>query len=143
MTPLLLIFVMMDIPAGPGKDATIKYCSECHSIEQAVSLRQGRQGWSATLEKMTGMGAKVPAESSDTILAYLAKNFGADAPIQIHVNTASAVDLDSLLLLRRAESRAVIQYRTEHGDFKSLDDLHKVPGVDPKKIDAKKDLIVF
>jgi competence protein ComEA len=139
----LTFLLMLDIPAGAGKEATLKYCADCHSIEQAVSLRQGKQGWTATMEKMAGMGADVPADSYDSILRYLAKNFGEDAPIQIKVNKASAVDLESLLLLKRSESAAVIHYRAEHGDFKSLDDLRKVPGVDFKKIEAKKDLIVF
>ena len=135
--------VLADIPAGPGKDLTVKYCANCHSAEQAVSLRQGREEWAGTIEKMVGMGAKIPDESYDAILGYLAKHFGADAPLPIKVNKASAVDLESLLLLKRSEAAAIIQYRTEHGDFKSIDDLRKVPGVDFKKIEAKKDLLVF
>jgi len=135
--------VRADIPAGAGKDATIKYCSDCHSIEQAVSLREGAEEWKATVEKMVGMGAKIPDDSYDVIVGYLAKHFGADAPLPIRVNKASAVDLESLLLLKRSESAAIIQYRTEHGNFKSIEDLRKVPGVDFKKIEAKKDLLVF
>jgi competence protein ComEA len=132
-----------DIPAGAGKDSTVKYCSECHSIEQAVSLRQGPEEWKATLDKMAGMGAKVPSENYDEILGYLTKHFGADAPLPIRVNKASAVDLESLLLLKRSEARAIVEYRAGHGDFKSIDDLRKVQGVDFKKIEAKKDLLVF
>jgi competence protein ComEA len=37
----------------------------------------------------------------------------------------------------------MIKYRTDHGDFKSIEDLGKVPGLDFKKIEAKKDLLVF
>ena len=140
---LVAIGICADIPAGAGKDATVKYCSDCHSIEQAVSLRQGAEEWKATLEKMTGMGAKVPDEGYASILGYLTSHFGADAPLPIRVNKASAVDLESLLLLKRSEAAAIIQYRTEHGDFKSIDDLRKVQGVDFKKIEAKKDLLVF
>jgi competence protein ComEA len=136
-------FALADVPNGPGKDATIKYCATCHSIEQAVSLRQGREEWAGTLEKMAGMGAKIPDESYDAILGYLTKHFGPDAPVQIHINTVSAVDLESLLLLKRSESAAIIQYRTEHGNFTAIDDLKKVPGLDFKKIEAKKDLLVF
>jgi competence protein ComEA len=136
-------FVLADIPAGPGKDVTLKYCGTCHSVEQSLSLRQGQAGWAETIEKMVGMGAKIPDESYDAILGYLTKHFGADAPIQIRVNKASAVDLESLLLLKRSEAAAILQYRGDHGDFKSIDDLRKVQGVDFKKIEAKKDLLVF
>jgi competence ComEA-like helix-hairpin-helix protein len=132
-----------DIPAGPGKEATIKYCGDCHSIEQAVSLRQGPEEWKATIDKMAGMGAKIPDDSYSAVLGYLSKHFGADAPIPIRVNKASAVDLESLLLLKRSEAKAIIEYRAGHGNFKSIDDLRKVQGVDFKKIEAKKDLLVF
>jgi competence protein ComEA len=136
-------FVRADIPAGPGKDATLKYCATCHSAEQAVSLRQGQEEWAGTIEKMVGMGAKVPDDSYDPILTYLTKHFGADAPLPVKVNKASAVELESLLLLKRSEAAAILQYRAEHGDFKTIDDLRKVPGVDFKKIEAKKDLLIF
>jgi competence protein ComEA len=142
MGPLLLL-MLVDVPGGVGKEPTIKYCSTCHSIEQAVSLRQGKEDWAGTIEKMVGMGAKIPDDSYDAIIGYLTKNFGADAPLQIRVNKASRVDLESLLLLKRSEATAIVQYRTDHGEFKSMDDLRKVPGIDFKKIEAKKDLIVF
>lgn len=135
--------VFADIPAGPGKDATVKYCATCHSAEQAVSLRQGEEDWAATIDKMVGMGAKIPDDSYSPILTYLSKHFGPDAPLPIKVNKASAVELESLLLVKRPEAAAIIQYRTEHGDFKTIDDLRKVPGLDFKKIEAKKDLLVF
>lgn len=143
LVAVMSVVVRADIPAGAGKDVTLKYCATCHSPEQAVSLRQGPEEWAATIEKMVGMGAKIPDDSYNAILGYLTKNFGADAPVQIRINKASAVDLESLLLLKRSESAAILQYRAEHGNFKSLDDLRKVPGVDFKKIEAKKDLIVF
>jgi competence protein ComEA len=143
MRLLIFITIIAEIPAGPGKTETLKYCGTCHSPEQSVSLRQGKEEWAGTIEKMVGMGAKIPDESYDAILGYLTKHFGADAPVQIHVNTASAVDLESLLLLKRSEAAAMIQYRTDHGDFKTMDDLKKVPGLDFKKIEAKKDLLVF
>jgi competence protein ComEA len=134
---------LADMPAGAGKDVTVKYCAICHSAEQAVSLRQGQEEWGATIEKMVGMGAKIPDDSYQPILTYLTKHFGADAPLPIKVNKASPVELESLLLVKRSEAAAIIQYRTDHGDFKTIDDLKKVPGLDFRKIEAKKDLLVF
>ncbi len=142
-TLLFAAFAQADIPPGPGKEAVVKYCATCHSAEQAASLRQGQREWAATIEKMVGMGAKIPDDSYDAILGYLNAHFGADAPLPIKVNTASAVDLESLLLLKRSEAKAIIEFRTEHGNFKSIDDLKKVSGLDFKKVEAKKDLLVF
>ena len=40
-----------------------------------------------------------------------------------------------------SEAAAVIQYREKHGRFKTLDDLKKVPGLDFKKIDSRRDFM--
>ena len=40
-------------------------------------------------------------------------------------------------------SSDLVKYRAEHGNFKSIDDLKKVPGIDPAKIEAKKDVLIF
>ena len=45
--------------------------------------------------------------------------------------------------LRRSQAAAIIEYRTKNGNFKSIDDLKKVPGIDPAKIDAKKDRLTL
>jgi competence protein ComEA len=37
----------------------------------------------------------------------------------------------------------VIEYRTKNGNFKSLEDLKKIPGVPFAKFEAKKDRLTF
>jgi competence protein ComEA len=59
------------------------------------------------------------------------------------VNKATASQLASGLGLTTAEAEAVIEYRKKNGDFKTIDDLKKVPEVDAKKLDAKKDRLAF
>ena len=89
------------------------------------------------------MGARGTDDELNAVLEYLSKNFPR-APVKpVDINTASAVDMESSLLLLRSEAAAVIQYRTEHGNFKSVDDLRKVPGLDFQKIEKNKDRIVF
>ena len=43
----------------------------------------------------------------------------------------------------RSQAAAIVRYRAEHGDFKSVEDLKKVPGVDAAKIEARKDRLSF
>ena len=57
-------------------------------------------------------------------------------------NTAPAIDLESVAGLLRKEAAALIAYRTKHGPCKTLEDLKKVPGVDFKKIDRRRDRLV-
>ncbi len=130
------------LPDGPGKAETERICKGCHELERAVSKRQDRDGWRATMNKMVTLGAKGDKDL-EVVFEYLAKNFpGEDAP-KINVNKATSIELESGLTLRRSQAAAVIQYRAKNGDFKSIEDFKKVPGLDPEKIEAKKDRIVF
>ena len=131
------------MPDGPGKEETQKICSACHDLEKSLSLRQDRAGWQKTLEKMLDFGAKATDQERDAVINYLVKNFPAEDVPKININKATAVELESGLSLKRSQATAIIQYRTQNGNFKTIEDLKKVPGVDLEKIEAKKDRIVF
>ncbi|MDF1692095.1 MAG: ComEA family DNA-binding protein [Zhongshania sp.] len=47
----------------------------------------------------------------------------------LDVNTASAEELQALKGIGEKRAAAIIQYRSEHGPFKSTEDLLKVPGI--------------
>ena len=64
------------LPDGPGKAETVRVCGKCHSLDQAVSLRQGQTGWKETITKMIGLGAEASDTEFAAILNYLAKNYG-------------------------------------------------------------------
>lgn len=131
------------LPEGYGKAATVRVCGKCHSPERAASLHQKRSAWEDTIVKMMKLGADGSNEEFEAILTYLSTHFGPEAPAPININKADAVDLEAGLLLLRSQAKAVIEYRTEHGDFKSLDDLRKVPGLDFQKVESKKSRLVF
>jgi competence protein ComEA len=143
IVPALYAATTTTLPDGPGKQVTIRVCGTCHSPEQAASLHQTRRQWEATISKMAGMGAKGTDDEFNAVLDYLSKNFAVVPAKPVDINKADAVDLESSLLLLRSEARAVIQYRAGHGDFKSLNDLRKVPGLDFRKIEKNKARIAF
>lgn len=132
-----------ELPDGPGKAETEKLCSQCHDIAKSVSLRQDRNGWGATITKMIGMGMEGSDEEYRASLEYLAKHFPAEELPPLNVNKARAIELESRLSLKRSEAAAVIRHRREHGDFQSIEDLKKVPGIDVAKIEAKRDIVTF
>jgi competence ComEA-like helix-hairpin-helix protein len=134
---------MAQLPEGPGREQTQRLCSECHELERSISLRQDRDGWKATLNKMISLGAQGIEEEFAVVLDYLSRNYPAQVLPPLNVNTAKAIDLEARLSLRRSEAAAVIEYRAKHGSFGAIDDLKKVPGVDPAKIDRKKDALIF
>lgn len=130
-------------PDLPGKAVALKMCSNCHEPERAESLRQGKDGWDATIASMVGRGMEISDTDYATVLEYFSKAFPAPEVPPLNINTASGIDLESALSLLRSEAAAVVAYRTKNGKFKSLDDLKKVTGVPFAKIEAKKDRIVF
>ncbi len=143
LTLLTTVAAYADLPPGPGRAATIRVCGRCHSPERAASLHQSHYGWEETITKMVKLGAQGSDDEFEAILEYLSKNFAREAPGPLNINKATAVDLEAGLLLRRSQAIEVVQYRAENGDFKSLDDLKKIPGIDFQKIEARKARIVF
>ena len=147
MKPLLVLLTaaacFAQLPDGAGRDVTIKVCSECHEIERAISLRQDRAGWQDTVAKMAGLGMTAKDSDLKIVVDYLSEHYPADAIPKLNVNKASAIELESALTLRRSQSAAVIEYRKEHGPFKSIEDLKKVPGIDAAKIESHKDRLAF
>jgi competence protein ComEA len=131
------------LPPGAGREETQKVCSTCHELERSVSLRQDRDGWKATLNKMMGMGAQGTVEEFAAVLEYLAATYPANGLPPLNVNTARAIDFESRLSLKRSEAALVIKYRTDHGAFKSIEDLKKVPGIEAAKIDMKRGSLVY
>jgi competence protein ComEA len=148
MAPALLIAWLAQaqtivLPEGIGQEETTKLCKTCHELAKSVSLRQDRAGWTATLRKMTAFGMKATDKELDLVLDYLSKHYPAEDVPKVNVNTATAIELESGLSLRRSQARALIAYREKNGDFKSLDDLKKVPLLDAARIEEKKDRIAF
>jgi competence protein ComEA len=92
---------------------------------------------------MIAFGMKGTEKEFTAVVEYLAKSFPAEEIPKINVNKAKAIELESGLSLKRSEAAAIIEYREKNGNFKSIEDLKKVPGVDAAKIEAKKDRLVF
>ncbi|HKQ87816.1 MAG TPA: helix-hairpin-helix domain-containing protein [Candidatus Acidoferrales bacterium] len=129
-------------PAGPGKDVFLQTCSSCHGPETVIGHNLDVGGWTDVLNQMIQNGAQGSDQDFSAILQYLATNFG-PMPAKVNVNKATAMNFRSWLGMPEKEAEAIVAYREQHGDFKSLDDLKKVPGVDANYIDSEKNLLTF
>jgi competence protein ComEA len=112
-------------------------CGACHTSNM-VSDKRTEAEWKETVEHMTSIGASGSDVQMEAVMRVLLRTL-----TKVNVNTATAAQLPMVLDINEATARAVVKYRAEHGDFKTLDDLKKVPGISAAKIDARKDRVVF
>jgi competence protein ComEA len=127
------------LPKGPGRETLLRVCGACHSAENVAGLAKTREEWGALVGEMAADGAQGTDDEFNEIVDYLAAHF----PKTINVNKATATDLATGLELSAKEADAIVHYREEKGSFKSVEDVERVPGVDAKKIEAKKDRLTF
>lgn len=52
----------------------------------------------------------------------------------VNINTASVEELDAVKTISPAKAKAIVEYRTNNGPFKSLDELKKVKGFGEKSV---------
>jgi competence protein ComEA len=129
------------LPDGPGKETFVSVCSLCHEPTTPFGKQWTRMEWELKVTEMLQEEPDVTREERAAIVDYLAANFKPGG--KIYINKAAAKDLEAALEISAAEAEAVIAYRHDNGDFKSFDDLKRVPGVNSSKLEGKKDRLVF
>ena len=127
------------LPEAPGRDMTVKLCGNCHAAETVASVRLSPEGWREVVARMVAAGAKGTEQELDTVFQYVSTQFPVEAQQSLNLNTAAAVDLESVAGLLRKEAAALIAHREKNGPCKKLEDLKKVAGLDYKKIEARKE----
>jgi len=73
-------------------------------------------------------------------LAFAGSAFAAD---QVNLNTADAATLDRVLLnVGPSKAEAIVDYRKEHGAFRSAEELAMVKGIGLKTVEKNRDRII-
>lgn len=167
--PLLWLAAFLagpDLPPGDGKAIVQRACVGCHALKVVTSKRATPEEWSTVVNQMVSRGADVEDDEIETLIAYLSKNFppaakadeapadhdssssdrnssSNDSASQVNVNRAAAAELASVLEISAKDADAIVAYRQQNGDFKTITDLTKVPGIDTKKILSNKNKVRF
>jgi competence protein ComEA len=128
-----------DLPEGKGKAVFLTMCSNCHGIEQATGIRNSKKQWTYVVDDMVSRGAEGSEEDVNSVIGYLARNFGKP----VNINTSTAKEIEDGLSFTAAQAELLVRYRTDKGAFKTYEDLLKVPGLDAGLLDEQKKNIVF
>ena len=127
------------LPDNPGRQLFETICSECHPPAKVIGQQKTRAEWQLKVTEMLQEDPDVAQAERETIISYLAASF----PRKINVNKASAGELKDVLEIPAADGETIVRYREQKGNFKSVDDLKKVPGLDASKIERKRGLLEF
>ena len=128
------------LPDGPGKAVTQKVCAGCHGAELMLGKPHSEDGWGAIVADMIQRGAKGSDEEFYEVIQYLTQNI--KAPPKVKVNKATAKELAQALTISEQQADAIVAARAK-AEFKNIEDLKKVAGIDAKKLDALKGRIEF
>jgi competence ComEA-like helix-hairpin-helix protein len=142
------------LPPGKGKAIVQRNCAGCHALKVVTSKRASKEQWSTLVDQMVSRGADVSDDEIDTLVEYLAENFGpTKGPTTtrknhvrthvVNVNKATATELAGELNLTAKDAAAIVAYREQNGSFKAWTDLTKVPGVETAKIQNNKTRLAF
>ncbi|MDP9053647.1 MAG: helix-hairpin-helix domain-containing protein [Acidobacteriota bacterium] len=138
LTTVVPLAHAQELPEGKGKGVVEQVCSACHGTDLISSRRATKEGWKDIIDDMVSRGASATDDQIASIREYLAKKLG-----QVNVNKAPSSEIASVLEITPAQADAIVKYRMDHGDFKSVDDIRKAPGLGTAKLDAKTDRVVY
>jgi len=110
---------------GPASDADLI------AVNLAARLEDGEQ-------------ITVPVKSADSISAASVPTSSAPAGhARVSINHGTLAELDALPGIGPVKAQAILDYRTQHGLFKHLEDLQNVTGIGTKTYEDLKSLITL
>lgn len=127
------------LPDGKGKETLLKMCVQCHGLEQVTDQKRSKRRWTDIVSDMVSRGAEGSDEDAAAVISYLTRNFGKP----VNINTSSAEQIEAGLSFTATESETLVRYRADHGEFKTYDDLVKVPGLNAALLEEQKKNIQF
>ncbi len=126
-------------PDAPGRATVQRACTVCHSPNYISNAERTPKEWGDIFDLMASLGTEASDEDWRQIRQYI---LGQLATIEI--NKAPAADLQAVFDVDSKLATAIVEYRTAHGgEFNSIDEIKKVPGLDAKKVDARKNRFRF
>jgi competence ComEA-like helix-hairpin-helix protein len=132
----------MLLPQGEGRSDVAISCSSCHDLKQVIIQKKSRANWATTVQKMvSAYQAPLDKDDSPGLIAYLAKNFGEDNPLDqlpVNVNECSAEALARLPGIDGEQAKTIVEDRQARGEFASADSLLRVKGMDASKLEKIK-----
>lgn len=123
---------------GPAPDADVDRLNLALVVEDGQKIYVPRRGESLSTETDTfGTGATGPGGTgSNSAGSTGAGQAHGAAGGKVNLNTADAAELDTLPKVGPVLAQRIVDWRKDHGPFKSVDELDAVDGVGPKMLET-------
>lgn len=121
--------------ARPGADLqAINLAAKLTDAQQVVVPRRATAGASSP-------GAATSAGSTPAAAGGAAGS-AVPAAAPVNLNSATAEQLDTLDGVGPATAQKILEYRAQHGGFRSVDDLAQISGIGPKRLESLRGKVV-
>jgi len=111
-------------------------------VKQGQQLSQAVQDVQAEVQSLAADGATLPVATPDA--GDNTTSASSPSPTvagKININTATADQLDTLPGIGPSYAQAIVTYRTDHGNYKTIQDIENVPGIGDATFKKLEDLI--
>jgi competence protein ComEA len=105
-----------------------RHGADLNAINLAAKVADGQQVVVPRRASASAGAGAAPASPADAV--------GGTPQQPVSLNTATAEQLDTLDGVGPATAQKILDWRRQHGGFRSIDDLGEVPGIGPKKLAA-------
>jgi competence ComEA-like helix-hairpin-helix protein len=122
----------------PAAGVFTETCGKCHDGARITAMRRTSAEWEDIIKKMIEKGAPGTEKDFETVYDYLLRHYG-----KVNINAAPASEIVTILGLSQKEADGIVAYRKGNGPFADFDAVKKVPEIDVKKLDERKDAITF
>jgi competence protein ComEA len=109
-----------------------RHGADLNAINLAAKLVDGQQ----VVVPRRGAAGVSRADAGEASAGGSAGGGGGAPQAPVSLNSATAEQLDTLDGVGPATAQKIIDWRTQNGGFRSIDDLTEVPGIGPKRLAA-------